>query len=55
MNRDHTAPHAAGSKRSRAPESGVSRRGALVLGTAGLSASLLPTMSFAETKKDTSP
>src|SRR3979490_3001239 len=55
MKRDQTAPHAADSDRSHAPENGVSRRGALMLTAAGLSAPLLPTMSFAETRKETSP
>src|SRR4051812_8325377 len=55
MNSDQTAPHAADSDRSHAPENGVSRRGALMLTAVGLSAPLLPTMSFAETRKETTP
>ncbi len=55
MNRDQTMSHATDSGRSNAPENGVSRRGALMLTAAGLSAPLLPTMSFAETRKETSP
>src|SRR3981189_3750642 len=55
MKRDQTAPHAADSDRSHAPENGVSRRGALMLTAAGLSAPRLPTMSFAETRKETRP
>jgi len=55
MNRDQTAPRAADSDRSHAPENGVSRRGALILTVAGLTAPLLPATSFAETKKESSP
>src|SRR6266436_1928775 len=55
MNCDQTAPHAADSDRSHAPENGVSRRGALILTVAGLTAPLLPATSFAETRKETSP
>src|SRR6266576_2535836 len=55
MNRDQTMSHATDSGRSNAPENGVSRRGALMLTAAGLSAPLLPTSSFAETRKENSP
>src|SRR6476659_1137997 len=55
MNFDRTAPKAAQSRRSRASENGVSRRGALTLAAAGLAAPLLPAVSFAETRKETNP
>ena len=55
MNRDQAAPHAADSDRSRAPENGVSRRDTLMFAAVGLTAPLLPTFSFAETRKETSP
>src|SRR5712671_2590332 len=55
MNADRTAPMAADSSRSQASENGVSRRDTRMLTAAGLSAPLLPTMSFAETSKETSP
>src|SRR5712672_424653 len=55
MNAERTAPMAADSSRSQESENGVSRRDALTLAAAGLSAPLLPTMSFAETRKETNP
>jgi non-heme chloroperoxidase len=41
--------------RSRAPENGMSRRDAITLAAAGLTAPLLPAVSFAETRKETNP
>src|SRR6266849_273490 len=55
MNFDRTAPKAAHSSRSRAPENGVSRRDALTLAAAVLAAPLLPAASFAETRNETNP
>ena len=55
MNRDRTAPEAADSGRSPASENSISRRDTLALAAAGLTAPLLPTFSFAETRKETSP
>src|SRR5882724_1423426 len=55
MNADQTAPMAADSGRSHASENGISRRDVLTLAAAGLTAPLLPTISFAETRKETSP
>jgi len=55
MNFDRTAPKAAHSSRSRASENGVYRRDALTLAAAGLAAPMLPTVSFAQTRKETNP
>src|SRR5258706_1212738 len=56
MNFDRTAPKAANLSRSRASEDGVSRRDALTLAAAaGLAAPMLPTVSFAQTRKETNP
>jgi non-heme chloroperoxidase len=43
------------SGRSRAPENGMSRRDAITLAAAGLTAPLLPAVSFAETRQETTP
>src|SRR5258705_13636685 len=55
MNADRTAPMAADSSRSQESENGISRRDTLTLAAAGLSVPLLPTSSFAKTRKETSP
>src|SRR5207244_2889692 len=55
MNLDRTGPKAAVSGRSQASDNGISRRDTLTLAAAGLTAPLLPTISFAETRKETSP
>jgi non-heme chloroperoxidase len=46
---------AAASRRSQPSENGISRRDTLALAAAGLTAPLLPTISFAEPRKVTSP
>jgi hypothetical protein len=55
MNVDRTAPGADDSGRSQAPENGISRRNTLTLAAAGLTAPLLPTISFAQTCKGPNP
>src|SRR5258705_11541290 len=55
MNADRTAPMAADSSRSQASENGVSRRDTLMFAAVGLTARLLTTFSFAETRKEASP
>src|SRR5258705_6954043 len=56
MNFDRTAPKVANLSRSPASEDGVSRRDALTLAAAaGLAAPILPTVAFAETRKETNP
>src|SRR5467141_1518551 len=55
MNRDQTASGAADSGRSSASGNSISRRDSLALAAAGLTAPLLPTFSFAETRKKTNP
>src|SRR6266404_1031243 len=55
MNAERTAPMAADSSRSQESENDISRRDTLTLAAAGLSVPLLPTMSFAETTKETRP
>jgi pimeloyl-ACP methyl ester carboxylesterase len=54
MNLDRTAPVDTNSSRSRASENSISRRDALTLAAAGVAVPLLPTNSFAETRKETS-
>jgi non-heme chloroperoxidase len=51
MNLDRTAPDSGLSQAG----GGISRRGALALATAGITAPLLPTISFAQTGKEGSP
>jgi len=55
MNFDRVARKAAHSSRLPASENGVSRRDAVTLTAAGLAAPLLPTVSFAETRKESNP
>ena len=55
MNVDQTTSGAADSARSTESGNGISRRDSLTLAAAGLTASLLPAISFAETKKESSP
>jgi non-heme chloroperoxidase len=55
MNLDRTAPETTDSDRSSAPGNSISRRDSLALAAAGLTATLLPTFSFAETSKQRSP
>src|SRR5712671_5733785 len=55
MNAERTAPMAADSSRSQESENGISRRDTLTLAAAGLSVPLLPTFSFAKTRKETNP
>jgi non-heme chloroperoxidase len=54
MNLDRTTP-AAVPGRLQATENGISRRDTLTLAAAGFAAPLLPTTSFAETRKETKP
>jgi non-heme chloroperoxidase len=54
MNLDRTAPKAADTDRLRALENGISRRDALALAAAGMTAPLLPIISFAQTSQETS-
>ena len=54
MNRDRTASEAVDSGRSSVSGNSISRRDSLALAAAGLTAPLLPTFSFAETKKESS-
>ena len=53
-NRDQTAFGVADSGRSSASGNSISRRDSLALAAAGLTAPLLPTFSFAETRKESS-
>src|SRR5256885_2772361 len=55
MHLDRTARDTAESNRSRASKKGVSRRDTLMFAAVGLTAPLLPTFSFAETRKEASP
>ena len=55
MNIDRTALQETFPGRSRASDNGVSRRDALALAAAGLAAPLLPTVSFAESRKEINP
>src|SRR4249919_2710995 len=55
MNVDRTAPEAADSVRSQSSEKGISRRNTLALAAAGLTAPLLPSISFAQTRKEDGP
>src|ERR1700744_1547751 len=55
MNRDETTSGAADSRPSSAPGNSISRRDGLALAAAGLTAPLLPTFSFAETRKESHP
>jgi pimeloyl-ACP methyl ester carboxylesterase len=55
MTLDRTASEAADSGRSSGLGNSISRRDALALAAAGLTAPLLPTSSFAETRKESSP
>ena len=55
MNRDQTASGPADSGRSSASGNGISRRDSLALAAAGLTAPLLPTFSFAQTRKEGNP
>src|SRR5882757_6608220 len=55
MSLDRTTPDAGYASRSQALENGMSRRDALTLAAAGLALPLLPTTSFAETRKETTP
>src|ERR1700693_5030074 len=54
MNRDQTASGAADSGRSSASGNSISRRDSLALAAAALTAALLPTFAFAETRKESS-
>lgn len=54
MNLDRIAPKAADTGRLRTLENGISRRDALALAAAGMTAPLLPTISFAQTSQETS-
>jgi len=55
MNVDRTPVGSAQSSQSLASENGISRRDALTLAVAGLTAPLLPTISFAQTRTDAGP
>jgi non-heme chloroperoxidase len=55
MTFDRTTPAAADSSQAQGLENGLSRRDTLTLGAAGLTAPLLPAISFAETRKETNP
>jgi non-heme chloroperoxidase len=55
MTFDRTTPAAADSSQAQGLESGLSRRDTLTLGAAGLTAPLLPAISFAQTRKETNP
>jgi non-heme chloroperoxidase len=55
MDFERPAPKAADSNRSLISGTGISRRATLTLGATALAAPLLPTLSFAATKKETSP
>ena len=54
MNLDRTAPEAPDSGRLQTLENGISRRDTLALAAAGMTAPLLPTISFAQTRQETS-
>jgi pimeloyl-ACP methyl ester carboxylesterase len=54
MHRDQTASEAVDSGRALASGNSISRRDSLALAAAGLTAPLLPTFSFAETRKESS-
>jgi hypothetical protein len=53
MNLDRTAPEAADSGRLQTLENGISRRDTLALAGAGMTAPLLPTIAFAQTRQET--
>jgi non-heme chloroperoxidase len=55
MTFDRTTPAAADSSQAQGLENGLSRRDTLTLAAAGLTAPLLPAISFAETRKETNP
>src|ERR1700732_4843199 len=55
VNLHRTAPGTAHSGRLQALENGISRRDTLALAAAGMTAALLPTNSFAQTRKEASP
>src|SRR5262245_2081169 len=55
MSVDRTTSRAAASGQSSASGNGISRRDTLTLAAAGLTAPLLPTITFAETRKERSP
>jgi non-heme chloroperoxidase len=55
MNVDQTPSATADTARSSESGNGIGRRDSLTLAAAGLTASLLPTISFAETRKESSP
>jgi non-heme chloroperoxidase len=55
MKANRITPGAAHSDRSDAAESSISRRETLTLAAAGLAAPLLPTTSFAQSRKETNP
>jgi non-heme chloroperoxidase len=55
MNIDKTASGTTDSARSTESRNGISRRDSLTLAAAGLAAPLLPAISFAETRKESSP
>src|SRR5262245_22770166 len=55
MNSDRTTHDRAEFNRSQASEHGISRRDTLTLATAGVAAPLLPTISFAETRREAGP
>src|SRR5258708_5935348 len=55
MKVDQTTSGTADSARSTESGNGISRRDSLTLAAAGLTVSLLPTISFAETRKESSP
>ena len=55
MNFDRTTAAATDSSQSPTPENGISRRNTLMLAAAGLTAPLLPTISFAQPRKETNP
>jgi non-heme chloroperoxidase len=55
MRLDRTTRDTAESSRSQASKNGISRRDTLTLATAGLAAPLLPTNSFAQTRKEAGP
>jgi non-heme chloroperoxidase len=54
MNLDRIGPEAADTGRLRALENGISRRDTLALAAAGMTAPLLPTISFPQTRQETS-
>jgi hypothetical protein len=53
MNLDRTAPETADSGRLPGIENGISRRDTLALAAAGVTAAVLPTNSFAQTRQET--